>query len=417
MGNNFETNQLMSDLDQARTLSNSEDFYKNLKSFADFSDILNNLNFMPLPDDWIIYISDVKDSTKAIERGEYQKVNLVGAASISSILNLLKSLSFPYVFGGDGATFAIPEKYAIDVDRELAATASLAKNQFGLTLRVGRVSINTIRQQGQNIFVGKYELSKSNYLAQFKGGGLALAEKLIKSQDSSAELSQSGAVLIPDDLSENTSPNLNGLSCRWQPIKSANGEIVTLLIASVSKNPEIENKIYSEILKSINSITKKHLDQLNPVSLEKLKGKLSFSKAIEESKTQRGKVPLAVFFPYMAIRQLITFSLFRFFIPIGAFRPEKYLKEFVINSDYKKFDDMIRMIIDCSKAQADSIENYLNTLAEEKKIKFGMHRSKTATITCLVQSAVEGKHIHFIDGGDGGYTAAAKKLKSSTRPT
>ncbi len=33
-------------------------------------------------------------------------------------------------------------------------------------------------------------------------------------------------------------------------------------------------------------------------------------------------------------------------------------------------------------------------------------------MTCLVASS-EGGHVHFVDGGDGGYTSAATQLKAS----
>ena len=32
-------------------------------------------------------------------------------------------------------------------------------------------------------------------------------------------------------------------------------------------------------------------------------------------------------------------------------------------------------------------------------------------MTCFVKSTTQNQHIHFIDGGDGGYAAAAKQLK------
>ena len=33
-------------------------------------------------------------------------------------------------------------------------------------------------------------------------------------------------------------------------------------------------------------------------------------------------------------------------------------------------------------------------------------------MTCFVDGLSDGKHIHFIDGGDGGYAMAAMKLKA-----
>jgi Protein of unknown function (DUF3095) len=44
-----------------------------------------------------------------------------------------------------------------------------------------------------------------------------------------------------------------------------------------------------------------------------------------------------------------------------------------------------------------------------------MHVSQTALMTCLVTSPTESLHVHFVDGGDGGYTSAAKTLKAQAR--
>ena len=36
-------------------------------------------------------------------------------------------------------------------------------------------------------------------------------------------------------------------------------------------------------------------------------------------------------------------------------------------------------------------------------------------MTCFLQKLEDGKHIHFIDGGDGGYAIAAKQLKAQIK--
>ena len=44
-----------------------------------------------------------------------------------------------------------------------------------------------------------------------------------------------------------------------------------------------------------------------------------------------------------------------------------------------------------------------------------MDVADTALMTCLVSSAEAGLHVHFVDGGDGGYTNAAKQMKAAAR--
>jgi hypothetical protein len=69
------------------------------------------------------------------------------------------------------------------------------------------------------------------------------------------------------------------------------------------------------------------------------------------------------------------------------------------------------MILDCTPRQIGEIGAYLRSLHEKKRICYGLHQSPHALMTCLVESLQEGGHIHFIDGGDGGYAIAAKHLK------
>jgi len=40
-----------------------------------------------------------------------------------------------------------------------------------------------------------------------------------------------------------------------------------------------------------------------------------------------------------------------------------------------------------------------------------LHESREALMTCFVQKTNQSDHIHFIDGGDGGYALAAVSLK------
>ena len=98
--------------------SNDDHFYARLTAFERFDDFVDFDAYAPVPDDWVVMISDVKGSTKAIEQGRYKDVNMVGAASITAILNVCGDIEVPYVFGGDGGTLVVPGGL-----RDAAATA------------------------------------------------------------------------------------------------------------------------------------------------------------------------------------------------------------------------------------------------------------------------------------------------------
>ena len=66
--------------------------------------------FYKIPSDWHVVITDVKNSTKAIEQGVHETVNLLATGSIVAVLNIAykKHISIPFFFGGDGASFILP---------------------------------------------------------------------------------------------------------------------------------------------------------------------------------------------------------------------------------------------------------------------------------------------------------------------
>src|SRR5262249_28212991 len=43
-------------------------------------------------------------------------------------------------------------------------------------------------------------------------------------------------------------------------------------------------------------------------------------------------------------------------IPVGRFSPRRNINQLVANSDYRKYDDGLRMTIDCGRELADTIE-------------------------------------------------------------
>jgi Protein of unknown function (DUF3095) len=82
----------------------------------------------------------------------------------------------------------------------------------------------------------------------------------------------------------------------------------------------------------------------------------------------------------------------------------------VENSDFRKYDDGLRMIIDCTPELADALER---RLAAAKGIaNYGLHRQHGAMMTCFTPSPTRSDHVHFIDGAQGGYAAAASVLKA-----
>src|SRR5471030_494924 len=83
-------------------------FYAALPVCASFAEVTMPAVYTALPDDWVVVIGDVEGSTAAIARGQYKDVNLVGSSLLVATFNALGHSDLPFVFGGDGATLALP---------------------------------------------------------------------------------------------------------------------------------------------------------------------------------------------------------------------------------------------------------------------------------------------------------------------
>src|SRR5438105_10071317 len=135
----------------AMTISPTERFYEELPVFDDFAGITERKRYQPLPDDWHVVVTDVERSTAAIASGRYKEVNIVGASSIMAVLNAVRPLKVPFVFGGDGATLCVPEEALDSVRPALLATKLMAEREFKLALRVGIVPVRQIRASGHEV--------------------------------------------------------------------------------------------------------------------------------------------------------------------------------------------------------------------------------------------------------------------------
>lgn len=197
--------------------SESTDFYEYLPVFRDFTNVADEACFTPMPGDWVVGVADVQQSTEAIRQNRYKAVNMAGAAVIASVANALKNRDFPFVFGGDGASFAVPSADAALARQALAETATWVKEDLDLNLRIGMVSVADIRARGNDVRVARYVPSDNISIAMFSGGGLAWADAAMKRGDIAVPAAPSGA-----------HPDLSGLSCRYELIPAQRGQIFCL---------------------------------------------------------------------------------------------------------------------------------------------------------------------------------------------
>jgi hypothetical protein len=99
---------------------------------------------------------------------------------------------------------------------------------------------------------------------------------------------------------------------------------------------------------------------------------------------------------------------------LGNFDGKQYRDEMIRNSDYRKFDGTVRMVLDLSQAQYQTLRELLEAERATGAIAYGLHTADSSLMTCVI-SSYSGNHVHFIDGSDGGYALAAKELKAQLK--
>src|SRR6201747_1264043 len=133
------------------TTGGSDKFYSTIPVFRGFTRLMDPALYSPLPDDWSIGIADVVESTKAIAQARYKAVNMAGAAVIAAVTNALEGREFPFVFGGDGASFAVSPGDLARAREALAATAIWVRDDLNLAMRVALVPVSAVRAQGFDV--------------------------------------------------------------------------------------------------------------------------------------------------------------------------------------------------------------------------------------------------------------------------
>jgi hypothetical protein len=362
-----------------------------------------------VPSDWCVIVTDIAGSTVAIREGRYKEVNMVGAACIAAVRNQFSQKSVPYVFGGDGATFLCHNSNLEKCLSLLAGIQSVAKSQMKFILRVGFVNVAEIELQGGEIYLGFVEWSEHECQPFFRGNGISIAENIIKSkrlEESNPSESKNGF----------KSEHVKGLSCRLNPFQSERGNILSLLIEPLV-SMEHEDKLFRDIFDAVRGNFP--LFDLNPIKESNKKrsplGPGWRSEAKILSKNLGFFEALKVYFRTL-IAHILTFYVFKknkYNSTTGS--PEVYEKHMLKQSDWIKCDGVLRMVLDVSKEDENTILNLLEEKYQRGEIFYGSFASKSALMTCFVESAVGQKHTHFIDGGNGGFTAAAVGLKNQKK--
>jgi hypothetical protein len=381
-----------------------EDFLHAVPEIERFSDVIEARYYVEAPPHWHVVLTDVRGSTKAIEAGRYRDVNALGVASIVALRNATPELELPYVFGGDGATLLIPESRRAVCESALRGVRKLAQSGFELELRVGMVAVSELKAAGHPVQVARFRASKHVRLAMLRGSGIAQAERWVKSPELGARYAVSSEG--PDEA------NLEGFECRWQPVPSRRGHIVSLIVQALDASEEGRAASYRAIIATLEAALE---GGGRPISAQRMRLGGVFGNYSTEARLRTGTTDGPAFRAVQANARKMCFlgrTLMALRVKAGGFDGKGYPQEVVENSDFRKFDEALRMVLDLSEDQLEVIEKELECARLEGHLVYGLHRAPSALITCYLRSFSNGDHVHFIDGADGGYALAARQLKA-----
>ncbi len=369
--------------------SATAEFVRSLPRLDRFSSAIPPDNYVPLPDDWFVAVTDVVASRKAISEGRYKTVNMAGVSMISAIMNAVDHQDLIYIFGGDGAAVAFGPDVIADANAALSKTIRWVQEDLELELRAAIVPVKVIRDAGKDVMVVGVKVSDAITNYAFLGGGVAWAEKLMKSGEYPVQLALPGS-----------KPDLNGLSCRWTPVEEQGRKIVSLIIEPPKEGAELSSNVMDDVLTFLSA----DADNASPMP-------------------ERGPgfrwppegLPLEAKASGMSRALLYLITMLAWILDktgwnLGKFSPTRYREYTSRNTDFRKIQDGLRMTISLGEARVAELRTLLETYRSQGALRFGMCEQDSAVLTCFVPSIMEDNHYHFLDGAGGGYAAAADDL-------
>ncbi len=377
-------------------------FYRDLGEVSTFPELLELATYRQVPEDWYVLVADIKGSTQAIENNRYQDVNTLGASCIIAVLNACERLEIPYIFGGDGASLCVPPDCLEASLAALKGTAAISEQAYNLQLRTGFLPVSVLTADHIPLLVSKLRISPGATQASFTGGGLQAAENWLKECPERYS--------IPEHIVADA--DFSGLQCRWDRIPSPKEETVSVLIESRCDTLEKQTQIYRNVMQRITDIYGSR-DEHHPLQADKLSMTYSQEKLQSEYRLFTRNRSWFYRLWYAVKMRLIAFSgsmVMEKAISVSGYNWGHYKTDMIANSDHRKFDDMLRMVLAGNAEQRKKLEACLEEEFQQGTLYYGTSVSSASLLTCLIfQSGVD--HFHFVDGADGGYALAARQLK------
>ena len=206
-----------------------------------------------------------------------------------------------------------------------------------------------------------------------------------------------------------TQPDLSGLSCRFEEIPSTRGVILSVLVLPAKG---ADANAFRKAIEDVIGLVERSPDAGRPVPASGPPLRWPPQGVEYEARAARGG-PLVKRRAVVLAITLWAYVVMRLGIKVGNFVPKNYVQQVVENSDFRKYDDGLKMILDCTEELAAELTQRLEAAASAGILRYGLHRQDAAMMTCFTPSVMRSDHVHFIDGARGGYASAATVLKAT----
>ncbi len=348
--------------------------------------------FAPAPAEAVVLVADVIGSSRRVAAtGTYRDITFVATAALVAAENAVGSI--PGVFTGDGAVVLATPDQAAAAAAALTAVAGWSERTLGIAMRVARVPVGALSAP---LMVARTPLADAEQW-HLLGGGASEADRLAKTA--------ADRRLDPDP---DGAPDLTGLSCRWDPLETARGALVSLLVQLQSRTPEADHALLSRLYGGIAELAGPE-ERLWPVQADRIRwswpppGLALESVAIAPTPGVRRAL--------VRVRLYVETALAALVLRLVPRAAAGYVASIGPNTVSAQVIDGLALIIDCSPDQHARIRALLAEESAGGGVRFGTHASSQAHMVCVVRGTDQ--HRHFLDTTVGGYWHASQELKTA----
>ncbi|RMG78873.1 MAG: DUF3095 domain-containing protein [Chloroflexi bacterium] len=371
-------------------------FFRDLPPMKRLQDITDESFYQNVPSDWHIALTDVVNSTIAIQKGHYKIINTITAATIAAILNSLPNIELPFLFGGDGAFVIIPPQVLPQVQEALAAVRHLSRKNFNLEVRAGIVPVQDVLNAGYRVKVGKLQISDHFMQPVFTGGGLDYADFLLKDEIKGQKYQVEANPQAQADFS--------GFECRWSKHPARHEEVVSLIVKAVHPDNRQHPLIYTKVIDAIAKIYGDE-QQRYPLDIRKMRV------ATNPFQYRNELVWKTSYVTVLAILKLMLWTIGGATLWMYKKIWPRYKAMVLQTTDHEKFDDTLRLTMSGTKQQRQQLQAVLEDMYQSGDIVYGLHQASHSLMTCIVYERF-GRQVHFVDADKGGYALAAHQMKA-----